>query len=726
MNKKIKLVLLTIILCMPLLVKADYSAVIKGTSVRIRTEANTSSSIIKTVSSGTQITVVDKTTIAGDGCSDGWLKIIYKEKDGYVCSKYVKYVNSAYDGLTIANWTARTTGNDIAVREGTSTSTKKLGSLSLGVNVTILEEFDGDKTSCSSGKWYKIKYNGSKTGYMCKNYIVKKEDITIDDPEYANTLREAGFPDSYIPYLSYLHSKYPNWSFKAVNTGHDFIKAVYSEEEKNGMQTTNNNYRTSTTPYEGSTWFMVNTNVIGFYMDPRNWLLENRIFMFEKEDHYEESFEEIYPNLIKSIFSNGKFADDKYVIPIMNTGKKYDINPTTIASRIRQEVGVNGSDSTSGKEFKFDGKTYSGYYNFFNIGAYNDTINGIKVNPVLRGLLYAAKVIKRSGEPWNNIETAIDEGTAFVANEYIKKGQGTAYYQKFNVSPYSTHSSFTHQYMTNIQAPATEGATTYSSYKTAGILSSSFIFEIPIYNNMPENTSLPGVGSNNNNLTALQVEGYYLSPAFDPDVIAYNAYVPLETEKVNILATAEDINAKVEGIGEVVLEENEMDVTITVTSETGVEKKYVISIKKVDDTITSSEIVAMSNLTTQNQIITKVKNDTTAGYIKNILLSSGARNVVVKSSDGNLLNDNDILTTSSIVTITTLVDTIDYSISVKGDTSGDGKITMLDLLQVLKHINGDKALVDSNLLSADTSGDGVVTMLDLLQVLKHINGDKSL
>ena len=61
-----------------------------------------------------------------------------------------------------------------------------------------------------------------------------------------------------------------------VITGDNF------EEGKCYMQTTNNNYRTSTKPAEGSSWFKVNSEVIAFYMDPRNWLTEERIFMFEK------------------------------------------------------------------------------------------------------------------------------------------------------------------------------------------------------------------------------------------------------------------------------------------------------------------------------------------------------------------------------------------------------------------------------------------------------------
>ena len=44
-------------------------------------------------------------------------------------------------------------------------------------------------------------------------------------------------------------------------------------------------------------------------MDPRNWLTEERIFMFEKLD-YTESLESTYPTLAKSIFGGGKLNVD--------------------------------------------------------------------------------------------------------------------------------------------------------------------------------------------------------------------------------------------------------------------------------------------------------------------------------------------------------------------------------------------------------------------------------
>ena len=736
------IVFITLFLCIPLNIKADYDAIISGDTVRIRNGAGTNNDSLYTVNSGTPISVVDKTLYAGTGCSDKWYKITYKDKTGYVCSKYVKFVDNSFSGINTVDWTARVNANNVAARKSASTSSSTVDTLSLGVNVKVLSTVEAKDSKCSIGKWYKIQYYNNKTAYICASYVTKKEDVTLNDEEYSKTLLASGFTESYIPFLTYLHSKHPGWTFIAKNTSSTFATAVNSEEGKNYMQTTNNNYRTSKTPAEGSSWYKVNQAVIAFYMDPRNWLTEERIFMFEKLDFANE-FTEKYPSMIKSIFGSGKLSDDKYTIPIFNAGKKNKISPVHIASRIKQEVTANGSDSTNGVEFTWKGKKYSGYYNFFNIGAYETTVNGVKYSAITRGLAYAAKLVRKDGSLWNDIEVSITEGSEFLADGYVNKGQGTLYYQKFNVSPDAYFSKYTHQYMTNIQAPATEGNSTYNSYKSSKILDEPIIFEIPVYNYMPLYTSLPNSGDNNNDLASLEIEGFEISPNFDEDVLEYESYVPSNTNEINVKATAVSSKAEVSGIGKIKLNEGDTDITITVKSETQDEKKYTITIKVVKDetnnnlTSTNDNQTTTNNKTidtilndsiiyTNNGYITNIKYNTNASNIINKLTSAGASSVSIMDKNNKSVTGSNLIATSNILTIKYGQETKTYNFVIKGDTSGDGKINTLDLLQILKHINGDKKLTSSSLLAADTSGDGKVNTLDLLQVLKHINGDKKL
>ena len=718
MKKKYLLfICLLVFLCTPFKINAAFDAEINGNTVRIRTGPGTNNSAIVTVNAGTSIKVVDKTLYEGTGCDSKWLKIIHNDKEGYVCSEYVTFINTSYAGINVIDWTARVSGNNVSVRKTASSSGTLIETLTLGANVTILG---------TSGNFYKIKYYGEKEGYISKDYVIKKSDVTATDEEYAKVLKDKGFPDSYIPYLTYLHKKYPNWEFNADKNNRSFTTSVDKESGKCYMQTKNDNYRTSSTPAEGRSGFRVNAGVIAFYMDPRNWLLEDRIFMFEKLD-YDKNLEKEYPTIIKSIFGSGKLGDDKYTIPMFNAAKSLGISPIHVASRIRLEVGASGSGSTDGGEFTWKGKKYSGYYNFFNIGAYETTIDGVKYSAVTRGLAYAAKLIDRNGEKWDNIETAIREGSSTLANNYVTKGQQTIFYQKFNIGP-NAGSPYAHQYMTNIQAPAIEGASTYNSYKKGDLLNSKIIFDIPVYKDgtLPAYTSLPKSGDTNNNLKSLSVVGYSLTPSFDEDILTYDSYIPKETTTVTIDAKTSSDKATISGTGEMKIEDDETDVTITVTSEAGEEKKYVVTIHRVDDPTTVSMVLEKSNLNVKDNYIVNIKPETKASVIKSALITSGARNVIIKNSKGNEIKDSDILGTEYKVTISTVLESKIFTLVVRGDTSGDGKVDILDLLQVRKHINGDNTLNNARFLAGDTSGDNKITILDLLQVRKHINGDKKL
>ena len=124
-------------------------------------------------------------------------------------------------------------------------------------------------------------------------------------------------------------------------------------------------------------------------------------------------------------------------------------------------------------------KSLKGIYNYYNIGAYGS-------NPVIRGLAAAAGYVDDlDNTPWNTRKKAIINGASFIAEGYISLGQDTLFYQKFNVGPNNYFDKYTHQYITNILAPASESLSTYRSYENLGILDNSYIFKIPVYNSMP-------------------------------------------------------------------------------------------------------------------------------------------------------------------------------------------------------------------------------------------------
>ena len=98
------------------------------------------------------------TAVETTGMKDGWYKITYKGKTGYISGKYVTTTKPGTAETTIVYTTANLNVRDKATTEG-----KKLGVLKKGTAV--------ETTGLKNG-WYTIKYNG-KTGYICAKYTTE-------------------------------------------------------------------------------------------------------------------------------------------------------------------------------------------------------------------------------------------------------------------------------------------------------------------------------------------------------------------------------------------------------------------------------------------------------------------------------------------------------------------------------------------------------------------------
>ena len=88
--------------------------------------------------------------------------------------------------------------------------------------------------------------------------------------------------------------------------------------------------------------------------------------------------------------------------------------------------------------------------------------------------------------------------------------------------------------------------------------------------------------SKDNNLKALSVEGYELSPEFNKDTLEYEVTVPSTVDKVNIIATKNDSTATVEGAGEKEVVEGANPFEIVVTAQNGTTKTYKITVTVED------------------------------------------------------------------------------------------------------------------------------------------------
>lgn len=344
--------------------------------------------------------------------------------------------------------------------------------------------------------WEKVSTDMSGTdyiGYVRRDYLACSDERFLEWEEYygmnpggAAMLAADGqgnyadieqFPAGYQPALTALKEKYPNWIFVRYNTELDWNTAVTNEMQGGRSLVSASSPDWAKGDFYGAGWYNASRQALEAYMDPRNALREGAIFQFEQLT-YNETYhtEAALKSFLDNTFMNSKANAPgtnmtfEYIFYMIGKEDCRKVSPFHLAARVLQEQGKGTSPIISGTV-----EGYEGYYNYFNVGA-----NGKKTEEIIRNGLEYAKA-----NEWKGAYFSILGGANLLADKYINKGQDTPYLQKFNVNKNSAYGLYQHQYMQNISAPTSEAASVFRLYSSANALGNSFVFRIPVYENMP-------------------------------------------------------------------------------------------------------------------------------------------------------------------------------------------------------------------------------------------------
>lgn len=568
------------------------------------------------------------------------------------------------------------TGTEVNVRSGPGTKYTAIGQTGeLGETYTLkTADLIKDEGGCGSGYWFNVDYKGSN-GYICSTYAIIKVDQPIVITDEARTqceaeLKNAGFPVSYWTSLCTLKVQHPNWTFQSVYTGYDFASAVAKEQCRGSIKTTRTEFQDNTcgkTYDSGYTGASQTANA--YYMNPLNFLNEKDIFMFESA-YINESVKPYYSQLASKI-SNSTLVNRIPDLPnyIANASPQSNASATFLAARIRVELGsgllssgnyagqlqsaLSGnytsrygyyySASTGWSKDATGRQSVNNYYNFYNIGASDG--DGI----TQKALAYAVK------QGWGGAQydmatarqLAVTGGAGWTYRNYINAGQQTMYFNKWNFNPETqnhNHSIASHQYMTNVQAPLTEGNTLYNAYKSLNLLNLPFVFVIPVYANLNadiQNTPGGATGDTNNDNTNL-------APA---TMVVSSGYV-LNGSYINNITKNTSID----------------DLVGRISSQGGTVEVYSNNNRLFDGLVCTGMTIRVISSTGESTYTAIVKGD--------------------PSGDGKV-NALDLLQMQKSIIGEKNLPGVNYSAA---DVSGDGKVNALDLLQVQKNILGLKDL----------------------------------
>ena len=499
--------------------------------------------------------------------------------------------------------------------------------------------------------------------------INKSYAVTYTYTNASNDLSE-DFDTKYPGYKSLLQSlssTHPKWTFKLYETGLDWETVINSEYQGHGSSPSNlvpSDYSAAwicsicgTRNYDTSgRWYCASRGAIEHVMDPRNSLNEANIFQYLLLSNDKNITEEQVTTMASKI---SYLNDPKLISAIYEVANnpEYNINPFYIIGKILQEQGSGASALCSGQGYN---NQYIGYYNLFNVGASGNTTEEV----ILNGLSYA------QSQGWDTPQKSIMGGIGLIRS-YINRGQDTLYYQKFNVtySPY-----FKNQYAQNIFDSQSIGSILKGYYKEAELLDSEFIFEIPLYNNMPsEPVKNPILTSETGELAYVNANGG-LSLRASPN----GEHLTYISEGTQVLIT----ERATEKVGDYYWDKVSTPKGTGYMARGSSTKVWLVVIKKYEISET------------------------------NIIVDPGA-NI---SNISGATNNSSTFGTGSTITLNGNT----YTLVMLGDTNGDGKIDSADLLKIVRHLKGTSTI--SIETCADPNRDGKIDSADLLKIVRHLKG----
>ena len=500
---------------------------------------------------------------------------------------------------------------------------------------------------------------------MNKSYAVTYT-YTANSNDLPNDF-EQKYP-SYTEVLNNMIKLHPNWTFKLYETGLDWETVINSEYQGHWSSPKNlvpSNYSSEwicsicgTREYDTSgRWYCASRGAIEHVMDPRNSVTEGNIFQYLLLANDTN----ITKEQVTAMASKISYLNNQEIINgIYEAANELNINPFYIIGKILQEQGSGASALCSGQGYNGQ---FIGYYNLFNVKASGNGTEEV----ILNGLSYA----KECG--WDTPKKSIEGGIGLIKN-YITRGQDTLYYQKFNVtySPY-----YANQYAQNIFDSQSIGQKLKGYYMEADLIESNFIFEVPLYMNMPS------------------------SPVKSPSISAVEGEL-----------------AYVNAIGGLALRSSPGGSTIAYVSEGA----QIVITKRAS--AKSSDGYYWDQVSTPNGTgyMAREAKDGSKTYlvvIKQYEISG--ENIIVAPGTGitaipGATTASEVFGTGAQINFEGKT----YNLVILGDVNGDGKISPADYVKVKNKIMNVTSMNEISECAADANRDGKISPADYVKIKNHI------
>ena len=347
-------------------------------NLNLRHQANTSASIITTIPKGATVQVL------ADKDSNGWYKVNYSGKTGYVSSSYLTITKySTPEVIKQTGYVYNLDGALLNVRPKPSTSQAAIGTLSEGETVVIIGEM---------GNWYEIEFNGI-TAYVAKDYIT----LTAPAPE---VVKQTGYVYNLDGALLNVRPK-PSTSQAAIGTLSEGETVVIIGETDNWYEIEFN----GTTAYVSKDYISLT--------EPTPEVVKQTGYVYNLDG----TLLNVRPKPSTSQAAIGTLSEGETVVIIGETGNWYEIEFNGSTAYVSKDY-ISLTEPTP-EVVKQTGYVYN----------LNGTLLNVRPQPSTSqaaiGKLSEGETVVIIGETDNWYEIEFNGSTAYVSKDYISLTEPT-------------------------------------------------------------------------------------------------------------------------------------------------------------------------------------------------------------------------------------------------------------------------------------------------------------
>ena len=153
----------------------------------------------------------------------------------------------------------------------------------------------------------------------------------------------------------------------------------------------------------------------------------------------------------------------------------------------------------------------------------------------------------------------------------------------------------------------------------------------------------------------------------------------------------------------------------------------ILKVYKDNEEIDSYEItdeyldLSLLEVDEEKKLIKELVLGTSISELKEKILTSGE--VTIKDKDGKDLSDSDIVRSGAVVTIELSKETYEYTLSVKGDTTGDGVSSVADVGKLYQYLKGKITMEDCYIEAGNVVGEEIeIKVSDVGKLYQYIKG----